>query len=204
MSWAYETLIKKTIHNKEIHIFFIHHWKYYRVYHTIFEEKTTLKMRVVKKYFPSLKKYIWYIFIYLYPHLMTIFSDIVQKKSPAWIVYQDELVTAFFDYFPASMWHLLIVPNEIYENIFDIPENTLSHLAKVSKKIALVYRDILGVKDMNFIQSNWKIAGQEVFHYHMHLIPRYENDTVSFSWKHHEDLRERYNDLQKKIQEQLI
>lgn len=74
---------------------------------------------------------------------MSLFLDIVEKKAPSWTIYQDDLVTAFFDYFPASQGHVLIVPNKPAENIFDIPEETLAHLAKVSKKIALVYRDVL-------------------------------------------------------------
>jgi histidine triad (HIT) family protein len=52
-------------------------------------------------------------------------------------------VTAFFDYFPASSGHLVIVPNQHHENIFDIPEDTLAHLVKVSKKIAHAYKDVL-------------------------------------------------------------
>lgn len=130
---------------------------------------------------------------------MGIFSDIVQKKAPAWIVYQDELVSAFFDYFPASNGHILIVPNEEYENIFEIPEDTLAHLAKVSKRIALIYKEVLWIEHINILQSNGTYAGQEVFHYHMHLIPRSENDTVSLWWKHHEDLREGYDQLQEKL-----
>ena len=74
---------------------------------------------------------------------MCIFCQIVSKESPSWTVYQDELVSAFFDYFPASEGHLLIVPNKHYENIFDIPEDTLAHLAKISKKLALSYKKIL-------------------------------------------------------------
>ena len=74
---------------------------------------------------------------------MCIFCQIVSKESPSWTVYQDELVSAFFDYFPASEGHLLIVPNKHYENIFDIPEDTLAHLAKISKKLALAYKKTL-------------------------------------------------------------
>ena len=74
---------------------------------------------------------------------MGIFSDIVQDKAPAWKIYSDERVTAFFDYFPASNGHVLIVPNQQYRDIFDIPEDTLAHLARVSQRIARVYRDVL-------------------------------------------------------------
>lgn len=134
---------------------------------------------------------------------MCIFCQIVSKESPGWIVYQDNLVTAFFDYFPANKGHLLIVPNECYKNIFEIPEDTLAHLAKVSKKIAHVYKDVLWIEHMNILQNNGKFAGQEVFHYHMHLIPRTENDNVSLGWKFDESLRESYDELSKKIAENM-
>lgn len=74
---------------------------------------------------------------------MCIFCDIVSGNAPSWTIYQDNQVTAFFDYFPASNGHLLIVPNQHHENIFEIPEDTLSHLAKISKKIALCYKELL-------------------------------------------------------------
>lgn len=134
---------------------------------------------------------------------MCIFCQIVSKESPSWTVYQDELVTAFFDYFPASEGHLLIIPNEHYANIFEIPEDTLAHLVKISKKLALAYKKTLGVEHLNILQNNGKFSGQEVFHYHMHLIPRAENDNVSLGWKFDESLRESYDELSKKIAENI-
>ena len=134
---------------------------------------------------------------------MCIFCQIVSKESPSWAVYQDNLVTAFFDYFPARKGHLLIVPNKHHENIFEIPEDTLAHLAKVSKKLALAYQKTLWVEHLNILQSNGKFSGQEVFHYHMHLIPKAENDSVKLWWECHENLRESYDELVGKIQGNL-
>lgn len=134
---------------------------------------------------------------------MCIFCQIVSWESPSWTIYQDNLVTAFFDYFPASSGHLLLVPNQHHEDIFEIPEDTLAHLAKISKKIALSYKDILWVDNINILQSNGSQAWQEVFHYHMHLIPRASWDKVTFWWENDESLRGNYDGLQEKLSEKL-
>jgi histidine triad (HIT) family protein len=134
---------------------------------------------------------------------MCIFCQIASWESPSWTIYQDELVTAFFDYFPASSGHLVIVPNEHHENIFEIPEDTLSHLAKVSKRIALTYKNVLWIENINILQNNGLEAWQTVFHYHMHLIPRSEWDNVALSWKYDEGLRSNYDELKATLSAEL-
>ena len=134
---------------------------------------------------------------------MCIFCQIASWESPSWTIYQDELVTAFFDYFPASSGHLVIVPNQHHENIFEIPEKTLTHLVAVSKRIAILYKDILWVSDMNILQNNGSLAWQTVFHYHMHIIPRLEWDKVQFWWENDEALRSGYDLLKEKLVEGL-
>jgi len=134
---------------------------------------------------------------------MSIFSDIVSWKTLSWIIYQDDLVTAFLDYFPASFGHTLIVPNEEYENIFEIPEDTLAHLAKVSKRIALSLKDSFGIEHMNILQNNGSQAWQTVFHYHMHLVPRFDWDNITFHWDANESLREKFDEVKMKLGEEL-
>lgn len=128
-----------------------------------------------------------------------IFCNIVNKKAPSWTVYQDEYVSAFFDYFPASKWHILIVPNEHYENLFETPDEILWKIIKVSKKIANFYKENMWINNINIVQSNWKFAWQEVFHYHMHLVPRSENDNVNLKWIPDEKIRDKYNELKEYI-----
>jgi len=126
-----------------------------------------------------------------------IFCDIVNKKSPSWTVYQDEHISAFFDYFPASKGHILIVPNKHYENIFDTPKDILAKIIKLSKKIAVFYKEEMWISNINMVQSNWIFAGQEVMHYHMHLIPRGEDDNVNLHWNHDDAHRDEYDELKK-------
>lgn len=124
-----------------------------------------------------------------------IFCDIVSGKAPSWTVYQDEYITAFFDYFPASKGHLLIVPNEHYENLATTPDEILSKIIILSKKIACFYKNKLWIDHLNIVQRNGEFADQEVMHYHMHLIPRKKGDNISLDWTPDENLREEYDEL---------
>ncbi|MDD3645933.1 MAG: HIT family protein [Candidatus Gracilibacteria bacterium] len=128
-----------------------------------------------------------------------IFCDIVNKKAPSWTVYQDDHVTAFFDYFPASKGHILIVPNNHYPNLFEIPEDLLAKVIGLSKNIAIFYKEKMGIEDINIVQSNGEIAGQEVFHYHMHLVPRHKGDKVNLKWIPDESIRDEYDNLKNYI-----
>jgi histidine triad (HIT) family protein len=118
-------------------------------------------------------------------------------------VYQDEYISAFFDYFPASKWHILIVPNEHYENLHKTPDEILWKIISLSKKIANFYKDEMWIENINIHQSNGKLAWQEVFHYHMHLIPRYASDKVHFKWEADESLRSEYDELKEFISKTL-
>ncbi len=129
-----------------------------------------------------------------------IFCDIVAHKSPAWIIYQDSDITAFFDYFPASKGHLLIVPNIHNSDIYDVPDTTLQKIASLSKKIALFYKEHLDIPALNILQNNGQAAGQVVFHYHMHLIPRIPWDNITLWWTPDESHRDSYDELRDYIQ----
>lgn len=133
-----------------------------------------------------------------------IFCNIVSKKSTSWTIYQDEYISAFFDYFPASKWHILIVPNNHYKDIFEIPEEIIWKISILAKKIAVFYNINFWIENLNILQSNWKYAWQEVFHYHMHIIPRNKNDNINFNWWHNEEIRNEYDELKKFITNKWI
>lgn len=135
---------------------------------------------------------------------MCIFCDIVSKKVESWTVYQDVYITAFFDYNPAAKWHILIVPNTHYANLFETPSEILRRMSVLSKKIALFYRGYFWIENINIIQSTWEFAWQEIFHYHMHLIPRSENDNIDLSWKPDLSIRNEFDKLKKIISKWLM
>lgn len=104
----------------------------------------------------------------------SIFSKIILKEIPAHFVYEDDLVVAFLDISQATKGHTLVVPKVEYKDIFEIPEKTASHLFGVAVKLSKAIQKAFGAHAMNILSNNGEMAGQTVFHFHIHLIPRYE------------------------------
>jgi histidine triad (HIT) family protein len=102
-----------------------------------------------------------------------IFCKIVRGQAPASTVYADESVMVFLDIRPLNMGHTLIIPKAHYVNIFDIPEKTLSQVHTVSKQIAAAVKKATAADGISIIQQNGKSAGQDIFHFHVHVIPRF-------------------------------
>ena len=94
-------------------------------------------------------------------------------------VYEDKNTLAFLDIKPFSRGHCLVVPKKHFESIFDISEDSLQRVAVVAKKISEKIKSTLKADGIRLSQSNGKAAGQEVMHFHLHIIPRYENDGLS-------------------------
>lgn len=84
---------------------------------------------------------------------------------------------------PATKGHALILPKEHYRNLYDLPEETAVEVIKMAKKTALKMKDRLGCDGVNIVQNNEEAAGQTVFHFHMHVIPRYQEDGQVIGWK---------------------
>ena len=94
-------------------------------------------------------------------------------------IYEDEMVRMILDINPASKGHALILPKQHYANVYEIDEDTLTHIIKIAKRAGTQMQAALNCDGLNILQNNGEAAGQTVFHFHMHVIPRYENDTVS-------------------------
>lgn len=105
-----------------------------------------------------------------------IFEKIITREIPAEIFYEDDYVIAFLDIKPVNKGHALIVPKKKFENIFDAPHEELAHMIRAAKKAALAIKEVFGISDVNLIMNNGSVAGQEIFHAHMHVIPRLPND----------------------------
>lgn len=102
-----------------------------------------------------------------------IFCKIVQKQAPASIIYEDELVMAFLDIRPVNEGHALVVCKEHYEGIFDIPAELLGKVHEVSKKVAIAVKQAVNAEGIGIVQQNGRAANQDIFHLHVHVIPRY-------------------------------
>jgi len=108
-----------------------------------------------------------------------IFCRIIAGDAPAHRVYEDDRLLVFMDLFPVGRGHLLIIPKRHGENIFEVDEVDLLATIALSKKIAEAQRTALEPDGIGVHQLNGAAAGQTVFHYHMHLIPRNHGDPQS-------------------------
>lgn len=124
-----------------------------------------------------------------------LFCKIINKEIKSYTIYENDYVIAFLDAFPASLGHVLIVPKKHYENIYDIDENYLTEIIKVAKKIALRYKEVFGIDNLQLIHSAGKYGQQEIFHFHLHLIPRQQNDGLNIIHNKKEGIVDNYDDF---------
>jgi histidine triad (HIT) family protein len=100
-----------------------------------------------------------------------VFCQIIRKKAPASIVYEDEHVIAFLSNRPVNVGHTLVAPKRHYVNIYEIPEEEAAYLFRIVKRIANVVKNVTGVEGIRIVQNNGGAAGQVIFHLHVHIIP---------------------------------
>ena len=112
-----------------------------------------------------------------------IFCKIAAGEIPSATIYEDDDFRVILDIEPASKGHALILPKEHYANLYELPEELASKALIVAKKVVTKMTDIVGCDGYNVLQNNGEAAGQTVFHFHMHLIPRYKEDDVTITWK---------------------
>jgi histidine triad (HIT) family protein len=107
-----------------------------------------------------------------------IFCKIAQKQVPSTLVYEDEKTVAFLDIRPLNEGHTLVIPKEHYENIFDIPKELICYIHRFTKRVAIAVEKATHADGISIIQQNGEAAGQEIFHLHVHVIPRYKGQKL--------------------------
>lgn len=132
-----------------------------------------------------------------------IFCKIIKGEIPSANIFENEEFKVILDRFPSNQGHVLIMPKQHCANIFDIDPDKAGRLFSLAVKIAGVMKKSLGFTDMNIVQNNGEIAGQTVHHFHMHLIPRYENDGVQVKWAQLDLTDEQIETVRKKIADNL-
>jgi histidine triad (HIT) family protein len=105
-----------------------------------------------------------------------IFCKIVKGEISADKVYEDENCLAFLDITPVNPGHTLLVPKEHYENLYDLPDETLKQLAPIIKKLAIAIKKGINAEGINIGMNNERPAGQLISHAHFHIMPRFSND----------------------------
>lgn len=111
-----------------------------------------------------------------------IFCKIANGEIPSATLYEDEEFRVILDLGPASKGHALILPKVHAANIYELSDETAGRAMILAKHMAAKLTEALHCDGFNIVQNNGEIAGQTVFHFHMHLIPRYQGDQVGLTW----------------------
>ncbi len=112
-----------------------------------------------------------------------IFCKLANGVIPTNSIYEDDQFRVILDAAPATKGHALILPKEHYSDLYELDENVAQAAMKLAKKMVAHMTDKLGCDGFNLVQNNGECAGQTVFHFHMHLIPRYKNDGAHILWE---------------------
>ncbi|HJU73602.1 MAG TPA: HIT family protein [Gemmatimonadaceae bacterium] len=110
-----------------------------------------------------------------------IFCDLIQGAAEVSVCYEDAQAMAFMDIQPVNLGHTLVVPKAHYESLKDVPRDMAMHLFDVAMTLAPVIQKAAGCDDMNIVVNSGHQAGQNVFHYHVHLIPRRADDNFEIA-----------------------
>ena len=128
-----------------------------------------------------------------------IFCKIADGEIPSKTLYEDEEFRVILDLGPAAKGHALILQKNHYANLYELPEETAAKVMMLAKKMAAQMTDKLNCDGFNLMQNNGEIAGQTVFHFHMHLIPRYKGDGQKIGWKPGEPSQEELEEIKNQI-----
>ena len=132
-----------------------------------------------------------------------IFCKIANGEIPAATLYEDENFRVILDLGPASKGHALILPKTHAANIYELSDEMAEKAMILAKKMATAMTAALKCDGFNIVQNNGECAGQTVFHFHMHLIPRYKGDQVGITWKPGELSDADKEEILLKVKEQL-
>lgn len=133
-----------------------------------------------------------------------IFCKIANGDIPSETIYEDERFRVILDLAPAAKGHALILPKDHFANLYEIDDDVLAGASLVARKVARAMKAGLDCEGLNIVQNNGELAGQTVFHYHMHVIPRYADDGQVIGWKPGETTPEGQAQIASKIRAELI
>ncbi|NLL93714.1 MAG: HIT family protein [Clostridiales bacterium] len=132
-----------------------------------------------------------------------IFCKIANGEIPSYTIYEDNMFRVIFDLGPASKGHALVLPKEHFKNIFSLSDEYAAKALIIAKKVVTAMTEELECDGFNILQNNEEIAGQTVFHFHIHLIPRYKGDDVKLTWNPTELDKSTAEQTAKKISERI-
>ena len=128
-----------------------------------------------------------------------VFCRIVAREIPATVVHEDEHTLAFMDLGQVNPGHVLIAVRAHAENLYGLNDAQAGAVLRAAARVARAIRDAFGPEGLSVYQANGKAAGQTVFHYHVHLVPRYEGDGMALTWPVKNPPREKLEEAAAKI-----
>ncbi|MCM1044781.1 MAG: HIT family protein [Candidatus Gastranaerophilales bacterium] len=130
-----------------------------------------------------------------------IFCRIVSGEIPSKTLYEDDAFKVILDLEPATKGHALILPKSHAANLFELPDETASKVLVLAKKLAVQMTDKLHCDGVNLVQNNGEAAGQTVMHFHLHMIPRYQEDGQKINWQPGKSTPEGLEEIRKQFAE---
>ena len=130
-----------------------------------------------------------------------LFCKIAKGEIPSKKIFEDADSVAFLDINPANRGHCLVVPKKHFENIYDIDDKTLEKVIIIAKNLSKLIKEKLACNGINLVQNNERHAGQIVNHFHVHIIPRYENDNVVITYQRVQLSDADFEDIKNKLSE---
>ena len=128
-----------------------------------------------------------------------IFCKIANGEIPSKTLHEDETFRVILDVGPATRGHALILPKNHFANLCELPEETAADAMKLARRMAALMTEKLSCDGLNLVQNNGETAGQTVFHFHMHLIPRYGDDGQKIGWTPGQTTQEELEEIRKTI-----
>lgn len=132
-----------------------------------------------------------------------IFCRIAAGEIPSATLYEDDKVRVILDLNPAARGHALVLPKRHYKDVTTMPKTLLGHVMKIGGQIGSAQKKAFGYDGFNLIQNNGRAAGQSVFHFHLHVIPRQKGDGVLGLWAPGSTTPEEMQETKEKIAAQL-
>lgn len=128
-----------------------------------------------------------------------LFCKIISGSIPNTKVYEDDTVLAFLDIHPVNIGHTLVIPKKHFTNLYETPDETLAQMMAVVKKLSIAIKSAVGADGINIEMNNDPVAGQIIFHTHLHIVPRFEGD----GFKHWHGARDYHEGEEKEVVEKI-
>lgn len=132
-----------------------------------------------------------------------IFCQIVSGVAPAHFVYEDDLAVAFLSLEQPNPHKVLIIPRAHAEMIYDLSDEQAAAIFQAAVLISRAIRDVSDCEGMNLVQSNGRAGQQDVFHFHLHIVPRFFGDGIVLSWDNTPVSQERLGQLGEELRQRL-